>query len=202
MNTESNRLKNVEESSTLAMAALARKYKSKGIDVISLSLGEPDFKTPKHICDGAKEAIDSGKYFSYPPVSGYNDLKEAISLKFKNENNLNYPAKNIIVSNGVKHSITNIMFSLLNKGDEVIVFAPFWVSYAAIIKLADGLPVFIDSTIENDFKPTTKQLKNAITNKTKAIIFSSPCNPTGTVFTREDLESYSCLLYTSDAADE
>ena len=194
MNTESNRLKNVEESSTLAMAALARKYKSKGIDVISLSLGEPDFKTPKHICDGAKEAIDSGKYFSYPPVSGYNDLKEAISLKFKNENNLNYPAKNIIVSNGVKHSITNIMFSLLNKGDEVIVFAPFWVSYAAIIKLADGLPVFIDSTIENDFKPTTKQLKNAITNKTKAIIFSSPCNPTGTVFTREDLESYREIL--------
>jgi len=113
MNTESNRLKNVEESSTLAMAALTRAYKSKGIDVINLSLGEPDFKTPQHICDGAKEAIDSGKYFSYPPVSGYNDLKEAISLKFKNENNLNYPAKNIIVSNGVKHSITNIMFSLL-----------------------------------------------------------------------------------------
>ena len=153
MNTESNRLKNVKESSTLAMAALARKYKSKGIDVISLSLGEPDFKTPQHICDGAKEAIDSGKYFSYPPVSGYNDLKEAISLKFKNENNLNYPAKNIIVSNGVKHSITNIMFSLLNKGDEVIVFAPFWVSYAAIIKLADGLPVFIDSTIEMTSNP-------------------------------------------------
>ena len=194
MNTESNRLKNVEESSTLAMAALAREYKSKGIDVISLSLGEPDFKTPQHICDGAKEAIDSGKYFSYPPVSGYNDLKEAISLKFKNENHLNYPTKNIIVSNGVKHSITNIMFSLLNKGDEVVVFAPFWVSYDAIIKLADGLPVFIDSTIENDFKPTSKQLKDAITNKTKAIIFSSPCNPTGTVFTREDLESYREVL--------
>ena len=194
MNKESNRLKNVEESSTLAMTALAREYKSKGIDVISLSLGEPDFKTPQHICDGAKEAIDSGKYFSYPPVSGYNDLKEAISLKFKNENNLNYPAKNIIVSNGVKHSITNIMFSLLNKGDEVIVFAPFWVSYDAIIKLADGLPVFINSTIENDFKPTSKQLKDAITNKTKAIIFSSPCNPTGTVFTRQDLESYKEIL--------
>ena len=194
MNKESNRLKNVEESSTLAMAALAREYKSKGVDVISLSLGEPDFKTPQHICDGAKQAIDSGNYFSYPPVAGYNDLKEAISKKFNKENDLNYPPKNIIVSNGVKHSITNVMFSLLNKDDEVIVFAPFWVSYAAIIKLADGVPIYIQSRIENDFKPTKEQLKNAISKKTKAIIFSSPCNPTGTVFTREELKSYRDIL--------
>ena len=195
MNTkESLRLQNVEESSTLAMAALAREYKSKGIDVISLSLGEPDFKTPTHICDGAKDAIDSGNYFSYPPVPGYLDLREAISQKFKNENNLSYTSSEVIVSNGVKHSITNVMFSILNKGDEVIVFAPFWVSYSAIITLADGVPKYINTTIENDFKPTTSQLEEAISNKTKAVIFSSPCNPTGTVFTREELEGYKDVL--------
>ena len=191
---ESLRLQNVEESSTLAMAALAREYKSKGIDVISLSLGEPDFKTPTHICDGAKDAIDSGNYFSYPPVPGYLDLREAISQKFKNENNLSYNSSEVIVSNGVKHSITNVMFSILNKGDEVIVFAPFWVSYSAIITLADGVPKYINTTIENDFKPTTSQLEEAISNKTKAVIFSSPCNPTGTVFTREELEGYRDVL--------
>ena len=191
---ESLRLQNVEESSTLAMAALAREYKSKGIDVISLSLGEPDFKTPEHICKGAKDAIDSGNYFSYPPVPGYLDLREAISQKFKNENNLSYSPNEIIVSNGVKHSITNVMFSILNKGDEVIVFAPFWVSYSAIITLADGIPKYINTKIENDFKPTTSQLEEAISNKTKAVIFSSPCNPTGTVFTREDLEGYKTVL--------
>ena len=191
---ESLRLQNVEESSTLAMAALAREYKSKGIDVISLSLGEPDFKTPPHICDGAKDAIDSGNYFSYPPVPGYLDLREAISQKFKNENNLSYTSSEVIISNGVKHSITNVMFSILNKGDEVIVFAPFWVSYSAIIILADGVPKYINTTIENDFKPTTSQLEEAISNKTKAVIFSSPCNPTGTVFTREELEGYKDVL--------
>ena len=191
---ESSRLKKVEESSTLAMAALAREYKSKGVDVISLSLGEPDFKTPKHICDGAKKAIDSGDFFSYPPVPGYLDFREAISEKFKNENKLNYSTDEIIVSNGVKHSITNVMFSILNKGDEVIVFAPFWVSYSAIITLADGIPIYINTQIENDFKPTKEQLINAITSKTKAIIFSSPCNPTGTVFTKKDLEEYQEVL--------
>ena len=193
-NTESIRLQGVEESSTLAMAALAREYKAKGVDVISLSLGEPDFKTPANICEGAKEAIDSGKYFSYPPVPGYLDLREAISKKFKNENGLNYSPAEIIVSNGVKHSITNVMFSILNPRDEVIVFAPFWVSYSAIIKLADGKPKYINTTIENDFKPTPEQLEEAISSKTKAIIFSSPCNPTGTVFTKEDLKGYRNIL--------
>ena len=189
-NKESIRLQKVEESSTLAMAALAREYKAKGEDVISLSLGEPDFKTPKHICDGAKEAIDSGKYFSYPPVAGYLDFREEISRKFIEENGLKYDPSQIIVSNGVKHSITNVMFSILNKDDEVIVFSPFWVSYSAIITLAEGKPVYINTSIENNFKPTEEQLKSAISKKTKAIIFSSPCNPTGTVFS-------SCLLYTS-----
>ena len=144
---ESVRLQNVEESSTLAMAAMAREYKSKGIDVISLSLGEPDFKTPTHICEGAKDAINSGNYFSYPPVAGYLDFREAISKKFEEENNLYYTPSDIVVSNGVKHSITNVMFSILNKGDEVIVFAPFWVSYSAIITLAEGVPVYINTTI-------------------------------------------------------
>ena len=189
-NKESIRLQKVEESSTLAMAALAREYKAKGEDMISLSLGEPDFKTPKHICDGAKEAIDSGKYFSYPPVAGYLDFREEISRKFIEENGLEYDPSQIIVSNGVKHSITNVMFSILNKDDEVIVFSPFWVSYSAIINLAEGKPVYINTSIENNFKPTEEQLKSAISKKTKAIIFSSPCNPTGTVFSRDDLKKY------------
>ena len=192
--TPSNRIQNIEESSTLAMSAKAAELKAKGIDVINLSLGEPDFKTPAHICQGAKEAIDSGNYFSYPPVNGYPDLREAISLKFKNENNLHYNPNNIIVSNGVKQSITNIMFSLLNKGDEVIVFSPYWVSYDAIIKLAEGVPINIHGGIENDFKPSVLQLEKSITNKTKLIIFSSPCNPTGSVFNQKELEEYSQII--------
>jgi aspartate aminotransferase len=190
----SNRIQNIEESSTLAMSAKASEMKSKGIDVISLSLGEPDFKTPSHICDGAKKAIDSGNYFSYPPVNGYLDLREAISKKFSNENNLDYHPNNIIVSNGVKQSITNVMFSLLNKGDEVIVFSPYWVSYDAIIKLADGIPIHLNGNIENDFKPSANDLEKSVSSKTKLIIFSSPCNPTGSVFTKDELESFSKVI--------
>ena len=190
----SNRIENIEESSTLAMSAKASEMKSKGIDVISLSLGEPDFKTPSHICDGAKKAIDSGNYFSYPPVNGYLDLREAISKKFSNENNLDYHPNNIIVSNGVKQSITNVMFSLLNKGDEVIVFSPYWVSYDAIIKLADGIPIHLNGNIENDFKPSANDLEKSVSSKTKLMIFSSPCNPTGSVFTKNELESFSKVI--------
>jgi len=190
----SNRIENIEESSTLAMSAKASEMKSKGIDVINLSLGEPDFQTPSHICDGAKKAIDSGSYFSYPPVNGYLDLRKAISKKFIVENNLDYHPNNIIVSNGVKQSITNVMFSLLNKGDEVIVFSPYWVSYDAIIKLADGIPIHLHGNIENDFKPSVNDLEKSITNKTKLIIFSSPCNPTGSVFTKDELESFSKVI--------
>ena len=190
----SNRIENIEESSTLAMSAKASEMKSKGIDVISLSLGEPDFKTPSHICDGAKKAIDSGNYFSYPPVNGYLDLREAISKKFSIENNLDYHPNNIIVSNGVKQSITNVMFSLLNKGDEVIVFSPYWVSYDAIIKLADGIPIHLNGNIENDFKPSANDLEKSVSSKTKLMIFSSPCNPTGSVFTKNELESFSKVI--------
>lgn len=188
MNIVSDRIKNMAESATLAMAAKAREYKAKGINVISLSLGEPDFKTPQHICDGAKKAIDEGKYFAYPPVNGYQDLREAISAKFKKENGLDYPADQIVVSNGAKQSIANIFQAIINEGDEVVVFSPFWVSYTALIELAGGVPVIVNGGIENDFKVTAEQFEAAITPKTKAMIFSSPCNPTGSVFTKEELE--------------
>ncbi len=185
----SNRITNLEESATLAMAAKAREFKAKGVDVISLSLGEPDFKTPQYIQDGAKQAIDTGKYFAYPPVPGYQDLREAIAKKLREENNIPYEAENIVVSNGAKQSIANVMFALLNPGDEVIVFSPFWVSYTAMIQLAEGKPVLVKGGIENDFKVSAAQVEAAITDKTKAIIYSSPCNPTGSVFTKEELSA-------------
>jgi aspartate aminotransferase len=190
----SNRLKNMSESATLAMAAKAREFKEKGVDVISLSLGEPDFKTPKHIQEGAKNAIDEQKYFAYPPVAGYADLREAISKKFKNENNLNYTANQIVVSNGAKQSIVNIMFSLVNPGDEVIIFSPYWVSYTAAVELAEGTSVLIKGSLEDNFKATAEQLEKAITSKTKVIIFSSPCNPTGSVFTKDELEKIAAVI--------
>lgn len=185
----SARIEAIQESATLAMAAKAREFKNRGVDVISLSLGEPDFKTPQHICDAAKKAIDDGTYFSYPPVAGYQDLREAIAAKYQKENNVSYKAENIVVSNGAKQSIANTMLALLNKGDEVIVFSPFWVSYDALVRLTEATPVLVKGTIENDFKVTAQQVEAAITPKTRAIIFSSPCNPTGSVFLRSELEA-------------
>jgi len=190
----SDRIKAMEESATIAMAQKARELKSKGVDVISLSLGEPDFKTPKHICEAAKDAIDEGKYFSYSPVPGYLDLRQAIADKLERENKLSYTPEQIVVSTGAKQSIANAFMCLLNPGDEVIVYAPYWVSYAEIIKLAEGVPVFINGDIENNFKATADQLKEAITSKTKAVIFSSPCNPTGAVFNREELSAMAEVL--------
>ncbi len=189
MHTLSDRIEAIQESATLAMAAKAREFKQKGIDVISLSLGEPDFKTPVHICEAAKIAIDDGKYFSYPPVAGYQDLREALAAKYQKENNVPYKAENIVVSNGAKQSIANSMLALINKGDEVVVFSPYWVSYDALVRLAEGVPVVVSGTIENDFKVTAAQLEAAITSRTKAIIFSSPCNPTGSVFSKKELEA-------------
>lgn len=182
------------ESETLAMAAKARELKQQGVDVISLSLGEPDFKTPKHISEGAKKAIDEGKYFAYPPVNGYLDLRQAISEKFKKENGLDYSAEQIVVSNGAKQSIANVFLAILDPGDEVIIFSPFWVSYSALVELAEGKCVYIKGGIENDFKATAAQLQAAITPKTKAIIFSSPCNPTGSVFTKAELAAVAKVL--------
>jgi aspartate aminotransferase len=194
MNQLSDRINAIEESATLAMAAKAREFKNRGIDVINLSLGEPDFKTPKHICDAAKTAIDEGKYFSYPPVAGYQDLREALASKYQKENNVPYKAENIIVSNGAKQSIANVMLALLNPGDEVIIFAPYWVSYDALVRLTEATPVIVKGTLENDFKVTAAQVEKAITSKTKAIIFSSPCNPTGSVFTKKDLEAIAAVV--------
>ncbi len=194
MNKLSDRIEAIQESATLAMAAKAREFKSRGIDVINLSLGEPDFKTPKHICDAAKTAIDEGKYFSYPPVAGYQDLREALAAKYQKENNVPYKAENIVVSNGAKQSIANVMLALLNPGDEVIIFSPYWVSYDALVRLTEATPVLVKGTLENDFKVTAAQVEKAITPKTKALIFSSPCNPTGSVFTRKELEAIAAVV--------
>jgi aspartate aminotransferase len=194
----SHRIESIQESATLAMAAKAREFKNRGIDVINLSLGEPDFKTPQHICEAAKKAIDEGKYFAYPPVAGYPDLREAIAAKYQQENNVPYKAENIVVSNGAKQSIANAMLALLNKGDEVIVFSPYWVSYDALVRLTEATPVLIKGAIENDFKVTATQVEAAITPNTRAIIFSSPCNPTGSVFLQEELEAIATVVLKHD----
>jgi len=194
VNPISQRISNLAESATLAMAAKAREYRSKGIEVIALSLGEPDFKTPKHICEGAKRAIDEGSYFSYPPVNGYADLREAICRKLQRDNNINYQPDQILVSNGAKQSIANVMFSLIDPGDEVIIFAPYWVSYQAIVQLAEGVPVYIEGSLENEFKANAQQLAAAITPRTKAIIYSSPSNPTGSVFSRGEMEALAQVI--------
>ncbi len=189
MEALSDRIKNLEESATIAMAQKARELKAQGLDVISLSLGEPDFPTPKHIQEAAKDAIDEGKYFGYSPVPGYLDLRQAIADKLKRDNRLDYTPNQIVVSTGAKQSISNVMMCLINPGDEVVVFSPYWVSYADIIKLAGGTPVLITGTIENNFKATAEQLSEAITPRTKAVIYSSPCNPTGGVFSEAELRA-------------
>ncbi|UZR93802.1 pyridoxal phosphate-dependent aminotransferase [Chondrinema litorale] len=183
----SDRLKVLSESATLAMAVKARELQAKGHHVIKLNLGEPDFQTPDHIKTAAKQAIDDGFTF-YPPVAGIPDLKEAICAKLKRDNQLEYSPANIVVSGGAKQSIANVLLSIINKGDEVIIFTPYWVTYVEQVKLAEGTPVILKGGIENDFKVTAEELKAAITPNTKAILFSSPCNPTGSVFTKKDLE--------------
>ncbi len=190
----SNRLNALSESATLAMAVKARELQAKGIEVIKLNLGEPDFPTPQHIQEAAIEAIQSGKYFAYPPVPGYQDLREAIAEKLQRDNGLSYKANNIVVSTGAKQSIANVLLSLVNPGEEVIVFTPYWVTYSEQVKLAEGVPVFLKGSIETDFKVNAAQLKEAINPKTKAILFSSPCNPTGTVFQKEELAALADVL--------
>lgn len=193
-NQLANRINSLEESATIAMAQKARELKAEGKDIISLSLGEPDFKTPDHIQEAAKQAIDAGKYFSYPPIAGYPELRKAIAEKLIRENNLETSPEQIVVSNGAKHAIANALLCLLNPGDEVIVFSPYWVSYVQIIKLAEGIPVVVDGLLENGYKVTARQLEDAITEKTKAVIYSSPCNPTGAVFNKLELKSLAGVL--------
>ncbi|MDX1363826.1 MAG: pyridoxal phosphate-dependent aminotransferase [Arenibacter latericius] len=189
----SDRINSMSTSATLAMAAKARELKSEGKDIIGLSLGEPDFNIPEFIKEAAKEAIDQN-YSSYSPVDGYADLKQAIANKFKRDNNLTYGLNQIVVSTGAKQSLANIAMVMLNHGDEVILPAPYWVSYSDIVKLAEGVPVEVPTSIDTDFKMTPAQLEKAITPKTKMIWFSSPCNPSGSVYSKEELEGLAEVL--------
>lgn len=189
----SDRINNLSTSQTLAMAALARELKAQGKDIISLSLGEPDFNTPDFIKEAAKKAIDEN-YSTYSPVDGYMDLKEAICRKFKRDNNLDYKPANVVVSTGAKQSLYNVAQVMLNDGDEVILPAPYWVSYSEIVKMSGGIPVEVPTSIENDFKITPQQLEAAITPKTKMIWYSSPCNPSGSVYSREEFTAIAEVL--------
>jgi aspartate aminotransferase len=189
----SERLLAMEESATIAMAKKSRELKAQGLDVISLSLGEPDFFTPQFIKDAAVEALEQN-YTMYTPVPGYDDLRESISLKFRRDNGLDYAKDQIVVSTGAKQSIANVVLSLINPGDEVIIPAPYWVSYVEIVKVAEGIPVIVHAGIEKDFKISGADLEAAITPKTKMLIFSTPCNPTGSVYTKEELKDLADVL--------
>lgn len=189
----SDRVKSLSVSQTLAMAQKSRELKAKGIDIINLSLGEPDFFTPDDIKEAAKKAIDDN-FTTYPPVPGYNDLREAISKKFLEENGLSYSPEQIIVSAGGKHSLINVILSIVNPGDEVILLAPYWVSYYDQVIIAQGKPVVIEASLENDFKIKPEQLEKVITPKTRLIIFNSPSNPTGMVYTRDEMEAIAKII--------
>lgn len=189
----SNRINNLTTSQTLAMAAKARELKEQGVDVISLSLGEPDFNAPEFIKEAAIQAVKDN-YSKYPPVEGYKELREAISNKFKRDNNLNYSPSQIVVSTGAKQSLYNVAHVMINPGDEVVIPAPYWVSYAEIVKMAEGTPVEVPTSIESDFKITPEQLEAAITPKTKMIWFCSPCNPSGSVYSKEEFEAIAKVL--------
>jgi aspartate aminotransferase len=188
MNHISNRINQLSESQTIAMSQRSTELKAQGKDIINLSVGQPDFHTPDHIKEAAIQAINDN-YTSYPPVPGYKDLRETIAQKLKRDNNLDYTFDQVIVSAGAKHSLANSILAIVNKGDEVIVPAPYWVSYVEQVKLAEGKNVVIPTLLENNFKITPEQLKESITPKTKALILCSPSNPTGSIYTREELEA-------------
>jgi aspartate aminotransferase len=175
------------EPETLKMAKLGRELRAKGIDVIDLSLGEPDFDTPQHIKDAAKKAIDDN-WSHYPPVAGYPDLRTAICAKFKRDNDLDYKPENIVVSTGAKQSLANIVLALVDEGDEVIIPAPFWVTYSELVKIAGGVPVILSTGMQSDFKITPQELEEAVTERSKVFLFSSPCNPSGSVYSKKELE--------------
>jgi aspartate aminotransferase len=180
------RIQALEESSTLGMTKKARELAALGHKVISLSVGEPDFKTPDHICEAAKKAIDDG-FHGYSPVAGYPDLRMSIANKLKRDNNLEWGSENIVVSTGAKHSLANAIAALINPGDEVIIFSPYWVSYSEMVKLAEGTSVIVQGAFDNNFKVTPEQFEAAITSKTKMVMFASPNNPTGSVYTESEL---------------
>lgn len=187
-NILSDRLLSMTESATLEMTRKSRELKDKGLDVITLSIGEPDFNTPEPVKEAAKKAIDEN-YTHYPPVPGFQVLRQAVAQKLKRDNGLDYNESQVVISNGAKQSIANVLLCILNEGDEVIVPAPYWVSYPSMIKMAGGKTVIIKAGIETDFKVSPKQIENAITNRTKAFLFNSPSNPTGSVYNRKELEA-------------
>jgi aspartate aminotransferase len=189
----SRRLQQLAPSATVAMNQKSKDLQAKGIDIINLSVGEPDFNTPDHVKAAAKKAIDDN-YSFYSPVPGYNDLKEAIVRKLKRENNLEYRPEDVVVSNGAKHSIANAIMAIIDKGDEVIVPAPYWVSYTDLVKLAEGTPVIVNTLLENDFKMTPDMLEKAITPHTKALILCSPSNPTGSVYNHSEMAGLAEVL--------
>lgn len=193
MENVSNRINNLAPSATIAMNQRSNDLKAKGVDVINLSVGEPDFFTPDHIKEAAKKAIDDNFSF-YPPVPGYPDMRKAIVEKLKRENNLEYSMDQIIVSVGAKHSLANAMVSLINPGDEVIIPTPYWVTYEALVTIAEGKSVFINGTFENKFKITPQQLEAAITPKTKALLLCSPSNPSGAVYTKDELRALADVI--------
>jgi aspartate aminotransferase len=197
MSTQTSRLsarvQNMEESATLRMAQLGREVMAQGHDVISLSLGEPDFDTPEHIKEAAKRALDAGQT-KYTPVPGTAELRQAISDKFRRENGLDYAPSQIVVSTGAKQSLANVCYALLNEGDEAVILAPFWVSYSAMVSVAGGKPVIVGAGIEEDYKVSPEAIAAAITDRTKFILFSSPCNPTGSVYTHDELAAIARML--------
>jgi len=193
MSKLSDRINNLSESQTLAMTKKSRELQAQGKDIINLSIGEPDFNTPDFIKDAAKKAIDDN-ITRYTPVAGILELRKAISAKFKRDNNLNYSFDQVIVSTGAKQSIANVILSMVNPGEEVIVPIPYWVSYIETIKLAEGIPVTIPTSIESNFKINADQLRKAITPKTKMIIFSTPCNPSGTVYSKDELKALADVI--------
>lgn len=189
----SDRLNRLSESQTIAMARRSRELKAQGVDVISLSLGEPDFNTPEFIKDAAKKALDDN-FTSYTAVSGYQELREAICTKLKRDNGLTYNANQIVTSTGAKQSLANVLLALINPGDEVVLLAPYWVSYLEMVKLAEGTPVFVSGGVETDFKVSAAQVESAITAKTKLVMFNSPSNPTGSVYSRSEMDSMAAML--------
>lgn len=202
--TLSKKAQAVKPSSTLEITAKAKELKAKGIDVVGFGAGEPDFNTPQNICDVACDAIQTG-FTKYTPVPGIVELKQAVCDKFAKFNHLKYEPNQIVISNGGKHSLTNIFSTILNPGDEVIIPVPFWLSYPEIVKLADGVPVFVEASKEQQYKVTAKQIEDACTEKTKALILNSPSNPTGMLYTREELEAIADVVVKKDiyvVADE
>ncbi|QJB32786.1 pyridoxal phosphate-dependent aminotransferase [Chitinophaga oryzae] len=193
MNQLAERLSRISEPQTIKMAKLGRELKAQGIDIVDLSIGEPDFDTPEHIREAAKKAIDDG-FTHYTPVAGYAEVRQAVVHKLKRDNGLDYTPEQIVVTTGAKQSLANVVLSIVNPGDEVIIPTPYWVTYSEQVALCQGTVVFVPSTIENNYKITPEQLEAAITPKTRLFMFSSPCNPTGSVYSKEELEGLAAVF--------